>query len=673
MDTAVEAPQACSVCHNLKYCAERPRRQPRKYKVILSEVDINQRKIEDFRISGEHGCPICAFLVKAVLHFEVDPESHELFYLNISPHRRADLLFPSSASSVQIFTPIGYPPALNVPSGHGLSSHGDADEAYDFIQQCLARCQDDHQACHHAVNYAPTRLIDVGMQQGAEVRLIESAQLPRTPSYLALSYCWGRTEVVVTTASNYEAMKREIQLSCLPQTVQDAIKITRRVGLQYIWIDALCIIQDSVSDWEVESSEMAAVYQSAYFTIAAATSEAAAQGFLHHRHAVSQQKAPLLESWTYAPNQETVLGARLAPVLASHTLLGGDPDGGDHLPLWNRGWTLQEYILSTRVLIYSKEELWWSCQSGLACECMTLDVMVENSPTIQFTPVHTLATPERAFKYWHDSVGEYMDRALTKSEDRLPGISGIARVIQDITKSKYIAGLWSDNFIHDLTWEAVTLGEVIPEIPTPSYYRAPSFSWVSLDQRATYSAISWKSASSCSVIHVESHVPGFNPLGQVTDASATLQGLLCKATLGIELRPGELEFYFVAIGERRVRATVDVPVELFEAINEEGIPEKCTRRAQPGQPWRRPDSGVPVFLLYLGRWYQGLPYNRTNRQMIDHAYLLLGKSPKNANRYERLGIVTDHFSMDPDPLEPTGPLEKLEALVDFSEAVITIE
>ncbi|KAL4869457.1 hypothetical protein BDV12DRAFT_81985 [Aspergillus spectabilis] len=667
-----EASQPCGVCYGLRYSVERFNTRSRSRRVaVLDLEDRNSRKIEDFQTSSAHGCQICAFITAAVLYFETDPDSHALFFLNISPHSRTELFFAQSATSVQIYTPIGYPRALDIVSGQELSCHGDSQNAYDFIKACRARCE-THPLCQRTVKYAPTRLIDVGTQGTTEVRLIESACLPHTPTYLALSYCWGMAGVVVTTESNYAEMKRGILVSCLPQTVQDAIRVTQQVQIQYIWVDALCIIQDSCSDWEAESSEMASIYHYAHFTIAAATSDAATKGFLYHRHFASQQKAPFLRPWTDPSGQETVLGARLAPVLLDHMLMGEDLY--DDRPLWTRGWTLQEYILSTRVLVYNTEELWWCCQSGTACECQLLDVLVDDTPGIQTTPVHTLTSPFKAYEYWQKTVEEYMERTLTKSEDRFPGISGIARVIQGITKSKYVAGLWSSNFIHDLTWKVSTCGKVESEIQAPSYYRAPSFSWASVEQPVTYgTACTWLPTSSCNVIRTESSVPGLNPLGQVANASVTLRGLICGATLGIRsLEYDGMEEYFIDFVDRQHRADIDVPVESFEAINEQGITENSARRARAGFPWRRPESGLPVSLLYLGRWYVGRSGASGRKKRIEHAYLMLGKSSACMSQYERLGVVTELFEIEVEISELFQLAENRELLAGFSEATITI-
>lgn len=87
--------------------------------------------------------------------------------------------------------------------------------------------------------------------------------------YIALSYCWGSTNPAVTTRHNLKERVKEIPFSDLPRTVHDAITVTRRLGIRFLWVDVLCIAQDSINgeDWVHESSRMADIYGNAYLTI----------------------------------------------------------------------------------------------------------------------------------------------------------------------------------------------------------------------------------------------------------------------------------------------------------------------------------------------------------------------------------------------------------------------
>jgi Heterokaryon incompatibility protein (HET) len=118
----------------------------------------------------------------------------------------------------------------------------------------------------------PTRVIDVGLPEAStEPRLIISNG--RDGAYITLSHCWGVPDPskppLLTTAANLSAMIKEIPLESMPLNYRDAVVTTRKLSFRYLWIDSLCIIQDSVEDWEAESAKMGEVYQNAQLTIAA--------------------------------------------------------------------------------------------------------------------------------------------------------------------------------------------------------------------------------------------------------------------------------------------------------------------------------------------------------------------------------------------------------------------
>lgn len=116
----------------------------------------------------------------------------------------------------------------------------------------------------------PSRLLQVGTDISAEVRLVENLSV--SGQYMTLSYCWGSSRPLTTTRGTLQQRKTKIALEDLPKTFRDAVHITRRLGIPYLWIDSLCIIQDELQDWEVESSKMAGIYSGSYLNLAAMSS-----------------------------------------------------------------------------------------------------------------------------------------------------------------------------------------------------------------------------------------------------------------------------------------------------------------------------------------------------------------------------------------------------------------
>ena len=129
--------------------------------------------------------------------------------------------------------------------------------------------------------FVPTRLVELLGDAPEKLRLV----LPTAPvEYVALSYCWGhKTQSTTTTKENLDLRHRGIDASKLPRTLRDAITMTRALGLQYLWIDALCIVQDDPDDWAAEASRMAGVYSGADIVLAATNTSDCDDGFLHPR------------------------------------------------------------------------------------------------------------------------------------------------------------------------------------------------------------------------------------------------------------------------------------------------------------------------------------------------------------------------------------------------------
>lgn len=165
------------------------------------------------------------------------------------------------------------------PSGYTGSA-----VALYFVRAQLAICQ-KHQLCREVeAPKLPTRIIDFGDSQGV-VRLKEThGQHGR---YAALSHCWGQDVTLKTLSASYPRYIESLPFNRLPKTVKDAIAFCRKLGLTRIWIDSLCIIQDSRQDWLNESRQMQNIYQNAYLTLAATASPDSEKGCFQsqqHQH-----------------------------------------------------------------------------------------------------------------------------------------------------------------------------------------------------------------------------------------------------------------------------------------------------------------------------------------------------------------------------------------------------
>ncbi|KAF2817413.1 HET-domain-containing protein, partial [Mytilinidion resinicola] len=198
----------------------------------------------------------------------------------------------------------------------------------------------------------PTRVINVGQDESA-VFLWETEG--KSGKYAALSYCWGDSRAILkTTRENLGSNKASIELSLLPQTVRDAVEITRRLNIPYLWVDALCIIQRDEEDWARESGNMCNCYSNAYLTISASRSSEASEGCFGMQNL-----------WGGPPHEFNYMGESVyTRVAKKNTYFHQEPE---HLsdtstePINSRAWTLQETLLSNRTVFYTSKELVWEC------------------------------------------------------------------------------------------------------------------------------------------------------------------------------------------------------------------------------------------------------------------------------------------------------------------------
>jgi hypothetical protein len=130
------------------------------------------------------------------------------------------------------------------------------------LQEWIKNCDSEHTTCHGGdIPQLPSRVIDIGTSSSFQnIKLVEPSGGQRA-TYIALSHCWGRSPPFITTRDNLDDMKRGIPIEKLPATFKDAIFVSHAVGIRYLWIDSLCIVQGDREDWERESSRMGEIYR----------------------------------------------------------------------------------------------------------------------------------------------------------------------------------------------------------------------------------------------------------------------------------------------------------------------------------------------------------------------------------------------------------------------------
>ncbi|TVY46199.1 hypothetical protein LOCC1_G004849 [Lachnellula occidentalis] len=200
----------------------------------------------------------------------------------------------------------------------------------------------------------PTRLLEIsGLGEETQVRLYMPS-LEQKESYTALSYCWGSDQEVKTTKQNVLSRTEGITWNILPKTIQDAVRVTQQLGLLFLWVDSLCIVQDDPSDMSREISQMPSIYGAATVTITASRSSKVHDGFLQKRY-------PKIPDQVFCVPYRCPDGKLGSVVLLKSSK--GIPRNVIE-PLDQRGWALQERILSRRVLDYGLFQTRWTCQES---------------------------------------------------------------------------------------------------------------------------------------------------------------------------------------------------------------------------------------------------------------------------------------------------------------------
>lgn len=335
-----------------------------------------------------------------------------------------------------------------------------------------------------------------------------------------------------------------LPLGILPRTIRNALQIIRTFHIRYLWVDALCIIQDSHKDWQMESAKMGEIYARSFITIAADRATSSDSGCYNE---LSASQARLLSSdfnffklrSKLSDGGESCLYFNTRFFSNEPSLLQGELDA--------RAWTYQERILSPRILHYTSTQLFWECRQEYHAEDGEITWATEaNKGTISglaknLFPKGQDLQPDMLLildRWYCDLISNgYSGRALTKPSDILPAISALARAIQTELKSEYLAGLWRDHIHLGLAWErsvAYQLGH------TESSFKrldnsCPSWSWASYAAGVDFASFG-NTVGSFS--HVQSamcledanvELESQDPFGHVLRGHLMISGLLRRA------------------------------------------------------------------------------------------------------------------------------------------------
>jgi len=490
-----------------------------------------------------------------------------------------------------------------------VSGHTGSDKAVACARRWLDVCLLQHSTCDRAEAVSlPTRVIRIDGPQDVKLHISNND----TAAYVCLSHCWGARPIITTTVSSLRDHQTRIAWEQLPRTFQDAVSFAYRLGFAYIWIDSLCIIQDSVDDWRHEGSRMADIYKNASLTLAATLSSESSGGCFATAHPLHMS-----HKWNLIDSQGHAFEVYSRKSLHTKRTV-------EQLPLLTRAWAFQERIMSPRVLHFTTNELLWECSSGQICECYPNSNGIASSKL----PVpHIL--PPKTHGDWREVVVAYTGMSLTYPKDIFPALQALAKSMPSVM-GPYLAGLWTNQLAWHLSWYSA-----VPQ-SRPIEWRAPTWSWASVEAPIywTVGHLLGNYETNITVIDAKTSPKGDDATGGISAGELVVTGRGVKGLIR-HARSQRVSDLIVPLGDSQesyIHDGTGVNLHWDYLIN------------APGE--HHVPDGSDVLVLRAGKamqTYVGLSYS---------FWLILRKAPQDPESFERIGFLKLRESLDRSASQP---------------------
>ncbi|KAH7304630.1 heterokaryon incompatibility protein-domain-containing protein [Rhexocercosporidium sp. MPI-PUGE-AT-0058] len=486
--------------------------------------------LEEFTLAKNRGCTLCNTIWNQIPMEMVDFKMTWLRRTTYNTSGSSELIINSTGTiekpDVTLWVE-GIKQSETFEISHTPSVHTNTPSTWKLIHTWLKNCTEKHTHGEPETgNFFPDRVLDVGIEGDSVIFLRILADLPpqkQTSRYLTLSHCWGSAQILKLTQSNLSEFQSGIEVSTLPKTFRDAVEATRHLGERYLWIDSLCIIQDSVPDWEEQSSKMDKIYLYGYCNLAATASSDSSGGLFHLRNpaAIQHLRAPCrwdlrkkdekVEMVDYSQlkrNQGSNMDEMMRGLMSERIAVGYCQVVDYHrlervvinTPLNSRGWVLQERILSPRIVHFGAEQIAWECEHIKACETypdvaergppdatlseqyLTIKNFVKNIRRVRPSEVSSTSVTSKYgqdYHHWRVVVELYSRLKMTYATDIQVALRGLAQVMQNEIGDVYLAGLWKNDLAHQLLWERIGTTD-LKGVSTCEKSTAPSWSWASI-------------------------------------------------------------------------------------------------------------------------------------------------------------------------------------------------
>lgn len=510
-------------------------------------------------------------------------------------------------------------------------------------------CTTQHTRCRRPKARLPKRVLYVGrqnQQQRISLHITNDEEEPKP--YVALSYSWGEVDRLVTHRRNnhtrtcasepaslkikkirkervegqreakritlYRCDPDNIPLNAFLRTQREAIEVARALGFEFIWIDALCIVQNDTADWEEQAVLMTDIYHGASLTISSSETENGDQGFLDPLQSERVIVGNLEDSTLGSTELNVVVGEPQKTLDLAETFIA------------SRGWVFQETLVSVATLHYTNEGIVWECaettqrahdqsETGGKWKNRWHDVMERSVSAL--SKAASVRRPD-FFYYdiWYDIISSYTACNLWNVNDKFPAVAGVARNLAQefgLPDDAYLAGLWKDDFRTGLLWRRHSRAKFLAR---HGENVAPSWSWASvtglLDHRKVNIVCSDtkgpKVVCRCAV-----QTKSSQPYGELLIATLQVTGLVQEVTLATWSNPNVGNSTYQACGI------------------EEGFLNNTNVLCTLDEPSMTTLPHQSYLCLRIGS------FNVNGRE--GDAFLLLQKEESPSNIYHRIGYV----------------------------------
>lgn len=408
---------------------------------------------------------------------------------------------------------------LNATPKFAASPSTNSENTWTLIRTWIRECTEEHRECNSTdgSSWYPARLVGIDHDKQT-LRLIETSRQSISGHYATVSYRWHESSNFVLDATSQETMERGFPIMQMPQAFQDAVTVCRRINIDKIWIDALCIRQDTgeLGDWRVQSLLMDKIYSNALLNISTEAAENANNTFFVERD-------PALISIPIVRASRRGSVDRRYYIESSAFWV----DEIVNASLNRRAWVVQERLLARRVLHFGRNQVTWECRERKAAESYPsgcTEVVISDSTSKDRFAALSRLTCDSAYDLWHAILSDYSKCSLSKPTDKLVALAGVAKQLSKLMGSPtdYVAGMWRPNLETDMLW-LVNMYTHGPKRPPRRYseYTAPSWSWASLNADVLYMARRpgkplWK------VLDISLNLASNDPMGALSEGSSLL-------------------------------------------------------------------------------------------------------------------------------------------------------